>query len=195
MNDDLKESAEEYRKRLSAIAVTRPVTTIEEAKNPETVMWAIGQLNNGVRLDELRRVMGLGPSRIDKRWRVLRGLIFDQLPQNEDESLKEAYGLNEEHLERIEAALQQIEAKLASEETSKEDTKTRHHYQKMHLDALFALLEADKSRHQMFLDVKKAKATKNGVLGGVNIIIKTNTPRPIKEAIAVTSKLLDEDDE
>jgi hypothetical protein len=170
-------------KRLETIPVELQVRDIDHAKSPEVIQFALAHLSTGGTWNELRRKLGLGPSHLDKKWRVIRHLVTEGLlPENEEEALQAQASMRTYLLSKIEDFLGDVESKLLAAGDAKSD----HHFMKLRLESLKVLLEENKESFNAYVLAKKLKHQEK-TRRGVSILVQNNyhIARPGQDAQAL----------
>jgi len=175
----------ERKKVLDAIPVELQVIDVDHAKSKEVLDYCIDKLSAGVAWGELRRMLGVGPSSVDRRWRTIRDLVLSiALPENEEEALKARYSKGAFLLQKLEKFIDEIEARL---EVGVE-AKVEHNFFKIKLDGLKYLLEQNEKDFEHYVEMRKVKSI-DRKSQGPSVIIQNNyhIPRPGDNTKDVTS--------
>lgn len=182
---------QERLERLRSLPILRQITTIDDAKSPENIQWCVEQLKKGMRFDELRHSLGLGPANIDHRWRTIRKIILDvALPDNEDQALDQCTNESRYLLTRLNDFLEDLDRKIEDGPYGEEQQKTHHNYWKFKLDALKLLIEENNKQLMNFQENKKIKKLESSK-HGVSILIYNNIPRPVVDVSELQQKVID----
>jgi len=163
--------------KLAELPVLKEIKSIEEVRDPELVVWCMDKLDRGMSMEELRRSLGLGVASVDRRWKELRRLVMDNmLPGSDDDSLIMVYTEQQAEIKRIEELIEEYDRELKSIT----DDKARASLLKTKLDAHIEILEQKQKKFDNYATLKKIRASSHTKNLGVQIIIKTSTPRPKK---------------
>ena len=184
---------------LATVEVQLQVRDLAHAKSPEVISFATDHLVRGGTWAELRRLLGLGPSHLDKRWRAIREIVTGGLiPQSEDEALQAQGSMRNYLLGKLEDFMGDIEGIMLTMTDDKLDRGVMPAYMKIKLDALKALLEENNKSYENWLELHKARKA-DLKTQGPSIIIQNNyhiprpgdTPREIQDVTKKVTSLID----
>lgn len=158
------------------VPVEMQVNSVKEARSEPVIRFALSELSKGTTYNTLRKKLGLGLARDDRRWRALREILLELiLPETEQEALEADLSMSSFLLKRIET----FGKKVADRAVACQGEKNEAEFLKLELESMKVQLEKYNKRTEHYLkmkDIKNKEKRKTGT--SIFFINKFNVARP-----------------
>lgn len=161
-------------KELDLIPVELQVIDCDHARSDQVITYCKKAISEGLPWEELRRRLGLGPAAQDKRWRVVRATIIEQLvPKSDEEAMRLVSEQRHYLIQQVDDFKQEVEDMMKASGTSEEEIKNIPAMLKIRLESMRTLLDHNDKTLQAYVAVKRAKEV-DKLRQGTSIIIQNN---------------------